>query len=101
MSSPFDSGQEAHHLYCAMGGVGYCFPHILLFRRDPRPPPRRQPEELVLPYVVERKRLDDLAQSIRGTRYHEQKHRLSRCGLPHVIYLAEALGTGPRAQHLG
>ena len=51
----------------------------------------------MLPYVVERKRLDDLASSIRDSRYREQKFRLRRCGLPHVIYLAEALGTGPRA----
>ena len=61
------------------------------------PPASRQPAELVLPYVVERKRLDDLASSIRDSRYREQKFRLKRCGLPHVIYLAEALGTGPRA----
>lgn len=30
-------------------------------------------QELVLPYIVERKRMDDLASSIRDGRYHEQK----------------------------
>ncbi|XP_059477229.1 crossover junction endonuclease MUS81 [Neocloeon triangulifer] len=44
--------------------------------------------ELVLPYIVERKRSDDLAQSIKGDRYHEQKMRLNACGL-NVIYLFE------------
>jgi ERCC4-type nuclease len=29
--------------------------------------------ELVLPYIIERKRSDDLAHSIKGSRYHEQK----------------------------
>lgn len=29
--------------------------------------------ELVLPYIVERKRMDDLAKSIRDGRFHEQK----------------------------
>ncbi|XP_022219216.2 crossover junction endonuclease MUS81 [Drosophila obscura] len=48
--------------------------------------------ELVLPYIVERKRMDDLASSIRDGRFHEQKHRLRQCGLPHVIYLIEDYG---------
>jgi crossover junction endonuclease MUS81 len=29
--------------------------------------------ELVLPYIVERKRIDDLSSSIKDGRYHEQK----------------------------
>ncbi|XP_034119569.1 crossover junction endonuclease MUS81 [Drosophila albomicans] len=48
--------------------------------------------ELVLPYIVERKRMDDLASSIRDGRFHEQKHRLQQCGLPHIIYLIEDYG---------
>lgn len=48
--------------------------------------------ELVLPYIVERKRMDDLASSIRDGRFHEQKHRLHQCGLPHIIYLIEDYG---------
>lgn len=49
--------------------------------------------ELVLPYVIERKRKDDLAHSIRDGRYHEQKYRLARTGL-NTIYLVEAYGQG-------
>ncbi|XP_023174572.1 crossover junction endonuclease MUS81 [Drosophila hydei] len=48
--------------------------------------------ELVLPYIVERKRMDDLASSIRDGRFHEQKHRLHQCGLSHIIYLIEDYG---------
>ncbi|XP_043204085.1 crossover junction endonuclease MUS81-like isoform X2 [Amphibalanus amphitrite] len=66
-----------------------------------RPRTGKQPEELILPYIVERKRLDDLASSIRDSRYREQKFRLKRCGVPNVIYLAEAMGTGPRARSVG
>ncbi|KAL7743578.1 hypothetical protein ACLKA6_013383 [Drosophila palustris] len=48
--------------------------------------------ELVLPYIVERKRMDDLASSIRDGRFHEQKHRLRQCGIAHIIYLIEDYG---------
>ena len=44
--------------------------------------------ELVLPYIVERKRLDDLSKSIIDNRYHEQKDRLTATGLK-PIYLIE------------
>ncbi|XP_072932851.1 crossover junction endonuclease MUS81 [Epargyreus clarus] len=47
-------------------------------------------QELVLPYIVERKRLDDLSASIKDGRFHEQKFRLRRCGLENVIYLVES-----------
>jgi len=46
-------------------------------------------DELVLPYVVERKIIADLCASIIDGRYKEQKFRLSQCGLQHVIYLLE------------
>ncbi|XP_038214248.1 crossover junction endonuclease MUS81 [Zerene cesonia] len=46
--------------------------------------------ELVLPYIVERKRMDDLGASIKDGRFHEQKFRLRKCGLDHVIYLIES-----------
>ncbi|XP_047530955.1 crossover junction endonuclease MUS81 [Vanessa atalanta] len=49
-------------------------------------------EELVLPYVVERKRMDDLGASIKDGRFHEQKFRLRKCGLKHVIYMVESYG---------
>ncbi|ODM90547.1 Crossover junction endonuclease MUS81 [Orchesella cincta] len=48
--------------------------------------------ELVLPYVVERKRMDDLAHSIRDGRFHEQKHRLTQTKLQ-PIYLIERFGS--------
>ena len=45
--------------------------------------------ELMLPYVLERKRIDDLRSSIMDGRYREQKGRLSECGIPHIVYLVE------------
>ncbi|XP_053673513.1 crossover junction endonuclease MUS81 [Anopheles nili] len=49
-------------------------------------------QEFLLPYVIERKRMDDLASSIKDGRFQEQKFRLKQCGLPNVIYLIEHLG---------
>lgn len=46
-------------------------------------------KELVLDYVIERKRKDDLAGSIKDGRFKEQKFRLKNCGLRHPIYLVE------------
>ncbi|XP_039754655.1 crossover junction endonuclease MUS81 [Pararge aegeria] len=54
--------------------------------------------ELVLPYVVERKRMDDLGHSIKDGRFHEQKFRLRKCGLYHVIYMVENHGS---SKHVG
>lgn len=54
--------------------------------------------ELVLPYIVERKRMDDLASSIRDGRFHEQKHRLKQSGIQNIIYLIENYGDN---EHLG
>lgn len=56
-----------------------------------------QARELVLDYVIERKRMDDLCGSIIDGRFREQKFRLKRCGLRHPIYLVEDYGS---AQHL-
>jgi len=50
---------------------------------------QKQPKELVLPFVVERKRLDDLWMSVKDGRYEEQKFRMKGCGLPHLYYLIE------------
>ena len=50
---------------------------------------RRPPRELVLPYIIERKRLDDLWQSVKDGRYEEQKFRMKRCGVSHLYYLVE------------
>lgn len=46
-------------------------------------------QRAVLNYIIERKRLDDLVSSIKDGRYTEQKHRLQKSGLEHVIYLLE------------
>lgn len=55
-------------------------------------------QELVLPYVVERKRMDDLGSSIKDGRFHEQKFRLRKCGLKNVIYMVENYGSN---RHVG
>uniref|UniRef100_A0A1A8GCU4 Crossover junction endonuclease MUS81 n=1 Tax=Nothobranchius korthausae TaxID=1143690 RepID=A0A1A8GCU4_9TELE len=60
-----------------------------------RPPAGR---ELVLDYIIERKRMDDLCGSIIDGRFREQKFRLKRCGLRKPIYLVE--GGGASASHL-
>ncbi|KAG7218664.1 hypothetical protein INR49_019788 [Caranx melampygus] len=60
-----------------------------------RAPPGR---ELVLDYIIERKRMDDLCGSIIDGRFREQKFRLKRCGLRRPVYLVEECGTA--AAHL-
>lgn len=45
--------------------------------------------EVMLDWIVERKRLDDLVGSIKDGRFHEQKFRLRRSGIKNVIYLIE------------
>ncbi|KAG9346446.1 hypothetical protein JZ751_006757 [Albula glossodonta] len=60
-----------------------------------RPPPGK---ELVLDYIIERKRIDDLCGSIIDGRFREQKFRLKRCGLQRPIYLVEECGSA--AAHL-
>ncbi|XP_042294869.1 crossover junction endonuclease MUS81 isoform X2 [Sceloporus undulatus] len=49
--------------------------------------------ELVLDYVVERKKMPDLCSSIIDGRFREQKFRLRQCGLSHPIYLVEDSGS--------
>ncbi|KAH8808111.1 crossover junction endonuclease MUS81 [Xylogone sp. PMI_703] len=48
-------------------------------------------DEIVLDWVVERKRLDDLVSSIKDGRFHEQKFRLKRSGVRNVIYIIEEI----------
>ncbi|KAK4882578.1 hypothetical protein RN001_005897 [Aquatica leii] len=55
-------------------------------------------QELILPYIIERKRMDDLASSITDGRFHEQKFRLRQCGIENVIYLVESYGSN---SHVG
>lgn len=46
-------------------------------------------DEVMLDWIVERKRLDDLIGSIKDGRFHEQKFRLRRSGIKNVVYLIE------------
>lgn len=61
-------------------------------------------DEVMLDWIVERKRLDDLIASIKDGRFHEQKFRIRRSGVKNVIYLveefgvADSIGTGGRYQ---
>lgn len=50
---------------------------------------RKEVRELVLPVVIERKRMDDLVRSIKDGRFREQKFRLQQCGLSRPVYLVE------------
>ncbi|CVK83274.1 related to MUS81 protein, repair of UV-and methylation-induced DNA damage [Fusarium mangiferae] len=51
--------------------------------------------EVVLDWIVERKRLDDLIGSIKDGRFHEQKFRLQRSGVRKVIYIIEEISMDP------
>ncbi|KAH7376289.1 crossover junction endonuclease MUS81 [Plectosphaerella cucumerina] len=55
--------------------------------------------EVVLDWIVERKRLDDLVSSIKDGRFHEQKFRLGRSGVRNVVYIIEDIALD--AAHLG
>ena len=46
-------------------------------------------DELILDWIVERKRLDDLISSIKDGRFREQKFRMHRSGMKNVVYLIE------------
>ncbi|KAJ5648027.1 DNA-directed DNA polymerasefamily Xbeta-likeN-terminal [Penicillium lividum] len=46
-------------------------------------------DEVMLDWIIERKRLDDLIGSIKDGRFREQKFRLRRSGIKNVIYLIE------------
>jgi crossover junction endonuclease MUS81 len=61
--------------------------------KDPTFLPRHGAEgdEIMLDYVVERKRLDDLVSSIKDGRFHEQKFRLRKSGVKNVIYIIEEI----------
>jgi crossover junction endonuclease MUS81 len=50
-----------------------------------------QGDEVVLDWIVERKRLDDLLSSIKDGRFHEQKFRLKRSGVKKVVYIIEQI----------
>lgn len=44
---------------------------------------------IVLEHILERKRLDDLIGSIKDGRFREQKFRLHKSGIKHVVYVVE------------
>lgn len=46
-------------------------------------------EEFVLDWIVERKRVDDLAASIIDKRYEQQKYWLNASGLKNIMYIVE------------
>lgn len=48
-------------------------------------------DEIVLDWIVERKRLDDLVGSIKDGRFHEQKFRLRKSGVKNVVYVIEEI----------
>lgn len=50
-------------------------------------------KELLLDYVIERKRYDDLASSMKSGRWNEQKHRLLHSGIRHPMFLIEDFGS--------
>ena len=45
--------------------------------------------EVLLGTILERKHVEDLATSIFGTRFQEQRLRLVQCGVPQLLYLVE------------
>jgi crossover junction endonuclease MUS81 len=53
-------------------------------------------DEVVLDWIVERKRLDDLIGSIKDGRFHEQKFRLKKSGIKNVIYIVEEFNLDER-----
>ncbi|KAH7137317.1 ERCC4 domain-containing protein [Dactylonectria estremocensis] len=54
-------------------------------------------DEVVLDWIVERKRLDDLIGSIKDGRFHEQKFRLKKSGTKKVIYIIEEITMDPQS----
>lgn len=52
---------------------------------------RKTNVELVIPYIIERKRMDDLSASIVDGRFHEQKFRLKQSGVENLMYIVEGV----------
>lgn len=57
---------------------------------------RKTNDELVVPYIIERKRLDDLSASIVDGRFHEQKFRLKQSGIENLMYIVENIDKNSR-----
>lgn len=56
-------------------------------------------DEVMLDWILERKRLDDLIGSIKDGRFHEQKFRLRRSGMKNVVYLIEEFAITHDSNH--
>ncbi|KYQ50197.1 Crossover junction endonuclease MUS81 [Trachymyrmex zeteki] len=50
---------------------------------------RKTNDELIMSYIIERKRMDDLSASIVDGRFHEQKFRLKQSGIENLMYIVE------------
>lgn len=61
----------------------------------------RSRKELVLDLVIERKRIDDLASSLKDRRWDEQKYRLINCGVRKPSYIIEYFGQNSRRSDFG
>ncbi|XP_018358443.1 PREDICTED: crossover junction endonuclease MUS81 isoform X2 [Trachymyrmex cornetzi] len=57
---------------------------------------RKTNDELILPYIIERKRMDDLSASIVDGRFHEQKFRLKQSGIENLMYIVENIDKNSR-----
>ncbi|KAI8324361.1 ERCC4-domain-containing protein [Martensiomyces pterosporus] len=68
--------------------------YLWIARAKPTSAYRHLPD-IVLDYVVERKRMDDLCASIRDGRYREQHARIHSTGFTNVFYIVE--GNDPEA----
>ncbi len=61
----------------------------------------RSRKELLLDFVIERKRIDDLASSLKDRRWDEQKYRLINCGVRKPSYIIEYFGTHTKKGEFG
>lgn len=57
---------------------------------------RKTKDELIIPYIIERKRMDDLSASIIDGRFHEQKFRLKQSGIENLMYIVENIDKNSR-----
>ncbi|XP_011878556.1 PREDICTED: crossover junction endonuclease MUS81 isoform X2 [Vollenhovia emeryi] len=57
---------------------------------------RKTNDELILPHIIERKRMDDLSASIVDGRFHEQKFRLKQSGIENLMYIVENIDKNAR-----
>ena len=51
--------------------------------------PKQKPLEIMIGTIIERKEVSDLVSSLYGTRFSEQRLRLSQSGIPQVLFLVE------------